>query len=70
MHARVRAIKRGRTASPDRCPALGKKVAENRPMAPRFVFAIATDREMSMVRQGGEQIERAPGGGLVHLGTE
>jgi hypothetical protein len=25
---------------------------------------------MSMVRQGGEQIERAPGGGLVHLGTE
>jgi len=39
-------------------------------MAARFVFAVAADREICVMRKSCEKIEKPRGVGLVHLGAE
>lgn len=39
-------------------------------MTTRFLFAIAAERQVGLVRQGGQEVEIATGGWRVHLGLE
>jgi hypothetical protein len=50
--------------------ALREKLAQDRAMATRLILAVAANREIGVLRERRQKVERAPGDRGVHLGPE
>src|SRR5262245_25680025 len=68
IHVRIEAERVAR--STDRRAAFSQEFAKNRSVTPRFVLAVAADREVRLMRESREQIEGSPRRRFVHLRTE